>query len=209
MTRALVPIVALFACVGCACESRVLEPTPSHDPSASSRSGATASAAESASPMKLDSPRCVRRADSRPLRAPAAVGSDPRCPADPSGNAALARATVSFPDTGDQVAVEVAEKDEHRRRGLMYRTVLGEDAGMLFVFEREQPLSFWMRNTCLPLDMLFLDKDGYVVGIEAEVPTLNDGSYGFDCPAKYVLEVNAGWSRRHGVEPGQRAHITR
>jgi uncharacterized membrane protein (UPF0127 family) len=92
-------------------------------------------------------------------------------------------------------------------RGLMYRTRLDENAGMLFVFEEREELRFWMRNTCLPLDMLFIDDDGLIAGIEENVPTLNDDGYGVGCKASYVLEVNAGWARRHAVKAGQHVAI--
>lgn len=76
---------------------------------------------------------------------------------------------------------------------------------MLFIFEDERELGFWMRNTCIPLDMIFASSDGTIVGIEENVPTLNDDHYApGDCPARYVVEVNAGWSRRHGVKAGQK-----
>ena len=67
--------------------------------------------------------------------------------------------------------------------------------------------SFWMHNTCIPLDLLFLDEDGLVVGIVENAPTLNDDPRAVSCPSAYVLEVNAGWARRHGVRAGMRAVI--
>lgn len=94
-----------------------------------------------------------------------------------------------------------------RERGLMYRTKLEEHAGMLFAWPSEEIRSFWMRNTCIPLDMLFLDKRAHIVGILEQVPTLNEASRSVPCPAAYVLEVNAGFCRRHGIRPGQRIHI--
>jgi hypothetical protein len=114
---------------------------------------------------------------------------------------------VRFVEADKSVSVEVAEKNEHRLRGLMYRTALADSEGMLFVFERRRVHQFWMRNTCLPLDMLFIDRDGLIVGIEENVPTLNDRSYRVPCPSLYVLEVNAGWTRRHGVTAGQRVEL--
>lgn len=133
------------------------------------------------------------------------------CPADPGDAPSLPRQAVTFPDApgAPRVAVEVAREPEHRERGLMYRTSLAEDAGMLFSWDREAPRSFWMRNTCLPLDMLFLARDGTIVGILEQVPVMNEAPRSVPCPAAHVLEVNAGWSRRHGVEPGQRASIGR
>jgi uncharacterized membrane protein (UPF0127 family) len=76
---------------------------------------------------------------------------------------------------------------------------------MLFLFDAERDLSFWMRNTCIALDMLFIAADRVIVGIEENVPTLNDDSYApGDCNSRYVLEVNAGWARRHGVRAGDK-----
>ncbi len=103
--------------------------------------------------------------------------------------------------------VEIARTAEQRERGLMFRRALGEDAGMLFVFSSAAPRAFWMRDTCIPLDILFLDGDGRVVGILENVPTMNDESREVACPARYVLEVNAGWSRRHGATVGMRVEL--
>lgn len=103
--------------------------------------------------------------------------------------------------------VERAETESDRQRGLMFRTAMDEDAGMLFSWSEERPRSFWMRNTCLPLDMLFIDRDGFIVGILEQVPTLNDEPRRIECPASRVLEVNAGFCRRHGVLPGHRIAV--
>jgi uncharacterized membrane protein (UPF0127 family) len=89
----------------------------------------------------------------------------------------------------------------------MYRTTLPADDGMLFSWDQEQPRSFWMQNTCIPLDMLFIAGDGTIVGILEQVPTLNTLPRGVPCAAQHVLEVNAGWTRMHGVKPGQRIDI--
>lgn len=89
----------------------------------------------------------------------------------------------------------------------MYRTSLGSDEGMLFSWGEEDVRSFWMLNTCVPLDMLFIAADGTIVGIVEQVPTLNTLPRGVPCPAQHVLEVNAGWTRQHGVEPGQKVEI--
>jgi uncharacterized membrane protein (UPF0127 family) len=105
------------------------------------------------------------------------------------------------------VSVELALDDASHTRGLMYRTQLDPDAGMLFSWSREQPRSFWMMNTCIPLDMLFIAADGTIVGILEQVPTLNTLPRGVPCAAQHVLEVNAGWTREHGVVPGQKVDI--
>ncbi len=89
----------------------------------------------------------------------------------------------------------------------MYRTEMPEDVGMLFSWDDQSQRSFWMKNTCLPLDMMFIDADGVIVSILEQVPTLNTQPRRSGCPARHVLEVNAGWTRRHGVRPGQRVKL--
>ena len=88
----------------------------------------------------------------------------------------------------------------------MYRTALADDRGMLFDLRVRDDHKFWMHNTCISLDLIYVDEDGLVVGIVENAPTLNDESRGVGCPSLYVLEVNAGWARGHGVKAGQ--HMT-
>lgn len=93
-------------------------------------------------------------------------------------------------------------------RGLMYRKEMSDGAGMLFIFERQKKLQFWMKNTCIPLDMIFIDKGGTIVAIEENTPTLSTDTFGPKrCDAKFVLEVNAGWARKNGVKPGQKLEL--
>jgi uncharacterized membrane protein (UPF0127 family) len=89
----------------------------------------------------------------------------------------------------------------------MYRTSLAEDHGMLFVFGDEVERSFWMKNTLIPLDMLFLARDGRVVGIHADAVPLSTMPLSVGQPSALVLEVNGGWARRHGVRPGDRVEL--
>lgn len=89
----------------------------------------------------------------------------------------------------------------------MYRTEMPEDEGMLFSWPDESQRSFWMRNTCIPLDMMFVATDLTIVGIVEQVPVLNEQSRSVKCPSRHVIEVNAGWSRKNGVEPGQRVAL--
>jgi uncharacterized membrane protein (UPF0127 family) len=108
---------------------------------------------------------------------------------------------------GHSVSVELAVDRRQRDLGLMHRTHVDADAGMLFVFEDDQPRSFWMKNTLIPLDIVFLDADGTVQNISrgeplVEVPTVNSLR-----PARMVLELNAGWCEEHGLQPGQRIEI--
>jgi uncharacterized membrane protein (UPF0127 family) len=104
------------------------------------------------------------------------------------------------------VEVEVAATRDARTRGLMWRYTLVEGMGMLFIFTRDQPLSFWMRNTLIPLDMLFIDSKGKVVSIveNAEPKTLS--SRASTGPAMYVLEVPGGWCAKAGVKAG--SHVS-
>jgi uncharacterized membrane protein (UPF0127 family) len=111
---------------------------------------------------------------------------------------------VTFPEAGAAaVDAEIVRSPHDTMRGLMYRTSLADDRGMLFDLGDKVDHSFWMRNTCIPLDLLYIDEDGLIVGIVENAPTLNDEPRSVGCPSLYVLEVNAGWSRRHGVEAGQ------
>lgn len=100
------------------------------------------------------------------------------------------------------VAVEVARTDETRAHGLMDRERLDAEAGMLFVFDETELHTFWMKNTLIPLDMIFIDDTGRIVGIvpRAEPRTLTPRDPGV--PSRYVLEVNGGWAAAHGVAVG-------
>jgi uncharacterized membrane protein (UPF0127 family) len=116
---------------------------------------------------------------------------------------------VAFPESKDapRLEVELMLTSDHQARGMMYRHSLADDKGMLFAWQKARIQSFWMHNTCISLDMLFIDGEGFVAGIVENAPTLNDDPQSIDCPVLYVLEVAAGWSRKHGVEPGQRVEI--
>jgi uncharacterized membrane protein (UPF0127 family) len=129
------------------------------------------------------------------------------CPPDPGKAPPLGQGRVSFVEARVAIDVEIAHTEAARARGLMFRKSLADDAGMLFIFERQRRLGFWMRNTCIGLDMIFIADDGVIVGIEENVPTLNDDSYQVGCDARFVVEVNAGWCRRNGVRPGQRLQL--
>jgi hypothetical protein len=98
------------------------------------------------------------------------------------------------------VTVEVVRSDEDVRQGLMYRRELGADAGMLFIMGEERVHTFWMKNTYIPLDMIFITKEMKVAGVSADaVPQTEDLRY-VDRASSFVLEVNAGWAKAHGVD---------
>jgi YVTN family beta-propeller protein len=109
--------------------------------------------------------------------------------------------------TGIPVYVDVANDPEEQSRGLMFRKSMEWNNGMLFVFEDIEYLSFWMKNTYIPLDMIFVDKDLRIVDIKEDVqpcPLQEDicPSYPSKQPAKYVLEVNAGFVQQNGIRVG-------
>ena len=106
--------------------------------------------------------------------------------------------------------VEVADSAVERQKGLMFRESLLVNNGMLFIFEEEQEIAFWMKNTLIPLDMLFIDKDLEIVYIEKGAqPCKADPcqTYPSSRPAKYVLEVNAGYTEIHGINIGDIVEI--
>lgn len=98
--------------------------------------------------------------------------------------------------------VEVADTNETRAQGLMFRTEMAADAGMLFDFKTEQPVYFWMKNTYLPLDMIFIRANGTVARIEANTVPLSERSVPSGSPVRYVLEINAGRAAQIGLKPG-------
>jgi uncharacterized membrane protein (UPF0127 family) len=105
------------------------------------------------------------------------------------------------------VRLEVAATDAARTKGLMFRQTLAEGDGMLFVFGEAGDHGFWMKNTFIPLDFVWLSASGEVVDVRANVPPcLSDpcSSYASGKPARAVLEVNAGFAAAHGVRPGER-----
>ncbi len=138
-----------------------------------------------------------------------ASGPAAGCPLDPEGGPPkLPVVRVSFPEAGSAVVeAEVVRTERDSMRGLMYRRSLGAERGMLFDLLVRDDHKFWMHNTCIPLDLIYVDEDGLLVGIVENAPTLNDESRGVGCPSRYVLEVNAGWARRHGVKAGQRVAL--
>jgi uncharacterized protein len=105
-----------------------------------------------------------------------------------------------------EVEVEIADDQAEQRRGLMERTELAEDAGMLFVFDREEPRSFWMRNTLIPLSIAYIASDGRIVDIQDMQP-LDETSHPSAAPAQYALEVNQGFFAERGIEVGNEVEI--
>jgi len=100
--------------------------------------------------------------------------------------------------------VEMAETQAQQMQGLMFREKMAPDAGMLFVYKQPQPASFWMKNTLIPLDMIFIGADGRIVNIHQNaVPHSLDGVNSAG-PVKGILEINGGMSARLGIRAGDR-----
>ncbi len=135
----------------------------------------------------------------------------------PNETAAAGFAVVTFKNDNALVRVnaEVAETPSETQRGLMFRTSLPEDSGMLFVFDRDQPLTFWMMNTSIPLDGIFISSLLRVVSIAENLKPCpssdcrNPQYFTSATPATYVLEVNAGFSRKNGITSGTQVSIER
>ena len=100
--------------------------------------------------------------------------------------------------------VAIADTEEERNRGLMFRSVLDEDEGMLFDFQRPQPVAFWMKNTLIPLDMIFIGADGKIVNIAENTRPYSLDQVPSDGPVTAVLEIGGGLSAELGIKPGDR-----
>ena len=107
---------------------------------------------------------------------------------------------------GERYAVEVADDDAERARGLMFRDAMPADSGMLFIHDSEEPQAYWMKNTRIPLDILYFDSGRRLVSQQRDVPPCALGDrcppYPSDAPARYVLELNAGEAARLKLENG-------
>jgi hypothetical protein len=113
-------------------------------------------------------------------------------------------ATVVTNDGHHPFRVEIAATPGQQARGLMYRQEMAADAGMLFLFPDDRVLSFWMKNTLIPLDMLFLAADGRIVHIHPRAEPLSLTPIRSPGPARAVLEINGGLSQRLGIRAGDR-----
>ena len=121
-------------------------------------------------------------------------------------------ATPSVELGGQRYSIEIADNDATREHGLMDRTEMAADHGMLFVFQDDTPRAFWMKNTKIPLDMLFFDADRHLVSVQHDVPPCVADpcpAYSSGAPARYVLELNAGQAKKLGLTSGDEMQIHR
>lgn len=109
--------------------------------------------------------------------------------------------------TSPTFSMEVVADFQSRQRGLMFRKSVGAREGMLFVFPNDEDHSFWMKNTFIPLDMVFVSKELHVVGVLSDVPPLTEDPRSVGVPSRYVLEFSAGTMKAIGVAAGARVTI--
>jgi len=131
-----------------------------------------------------------------------ACGSPPRKPSATSLVQTPAPVTTLLTVRGRAIGAEVVSRPVERSLGLMFRTELARDSGMLFVFETEDTFRFWMKNTYLPLSIAYIDKQGVISDILEMAPLDTTTRYAPSRPVPYALEMNAGWFTANGVKPG-------
>lgn len=112
------------------------------------------------------------------------------------------RADLRGPGGQAGFTVEIADTAEERAQGLMHRESLAASHGMLFIYDREQPVSFWMENTLIPLDMVFIDGRGVVQGVHANARPLDRTAIPSGVAVRLVLEIRGGLAARLGIAPG-------
>ena len=103
-----------------------------------------------------------------------------------------------------RIDLEIADTDYERQLGLMKRVSMEEKQGMLFIFPDDAMQSFWMRNTLISLDMIFINSNKVIVTIHKNTKVLSDQSYPSTAPARYVLEVSAGFTGKHNIQVGDK-----
>ncbi len=108
-----------------------------------------------------------------------------------------------------RIDIEIADTDYETQTGLMYRESMGTDQGMFFIFPDMTYHSFYMKNTLIPLDLLFIDDQLKIATIKENAQPLDEAGISSEVPVKYVLEVNAGLSEKWGLETGDRITFTR
>jgi uncharacterized membrane protein (UPF0127 family) len=132
------------------------------------------------------------------------VSSPALAQAQPQAETAVEPLTITTASGPHVFSTEVMRTDEQRARGLMFRRYMPADRGMLFDFKEEQPVMMWMKNTYLPLDMVFIDRTGRVVNVAENTEPLSERIIPSGAPTFAVLELNAGTARRIGLKVGDR-----
>lgn len=153
--------------------------------------------------VDLSCPQYLRCVDAK-CAMPAAMTEQPVSPQTPK---------VSFwsADGDKSLAtfyVELATDDDQRSRGLMFRRQMHDDWGMLFIYPEDGPRSFWMRNTYMPLDMVFINSQGLVMGVVEDAEPMTLDPRRVEGMSRYVLELKSGWAAKHGIAKGARVSMT-
>jgi uncharacterized protein len=187
--------LALFG-LQCACSKTIPEPSAQ----APGRGLSEAPVVVSVAPPMVSAPQVQVEP------APAPTDRPNPCPVDPEPTAFHPTTQYLQFEKGPNVSIEFVYKPEDTSHGLMYRPVMFQNAGMLFKMKNEVH-TFWMHNTCISLDMLFLDEKGVVLGLLENVPPMNDAIRTINEPSVYVLEMNAGYSRQNQIKKGSKLLI--
>lgn len=108
-----------------------------------------------------------------------------------------------------KIDIEIADDDAQRQLGLMFRPYMNENQGMLFIFPQIQPLSFWMKNTMIPLDMFFVDENMNIITIHKNTIPYSEQSYAAKSVGKYVVETIAGFADKYNIKEGDKIYFTR
>lgn len=135
--------------------------------------------------------------------------------ADDAKNSSIETPEISFQKEGDlyllkagdtlkKISIEFAETDYEQQTGLMYRKSLEENQGMLFLYPSEAMRSFYMKNTYIPLDIIFYNKDSTVVSFQENAKPLDETSLPSEAPAQFILELNAGKVKQWNIEAGDK-----
>lgn len=127
----------------------------------------------------------------------------------PSANANVTFQKTRLRISDKVIVVEIADNDSRRQQGLMFRKKLSKNQGMLFIFSEEKKLSFWMKNTFIPLSIGFFNKDKRLIDIQTMTPSTSimeakPKSYQSKSPAMYALEMNRGWFKSNKIKLGDK-----
>ncbi len=129
----------------------------------------------------------------------------------PKGRIITPESELTFVDSegNDLITLQIAIADEQmeRNQGLMDVRTMGENEGMLFIFDNEQPLSFWMANTPLSLDIMYVAADSTIVRIYPDTTPFSETSLPSGDPALFVVETNAGYALEHGISEGMKVRF--
>ena len=106
-----------------------------------------------------------------------------------------------------QIDIEIVDQAKEIQQGLMYRTKMAENQGMLFLFPQEEARSFWMRNTFIPLDIIYVNSNKEIVSIQKYTTPQSDKALPSEAPAQFVIEVNAGFCDRYGIDKGTKVEF--